>query len=168
MPETKLSPIFVDAWSSVTHVSFDVSLLILLFLGFTALSFYFGKTKSINVIVSSYVSLFLFSFFPYLRDSGVEPIVTIGAFIVLLIVVSILLKSIFASDYPYSTLKRVFEASVFSISFLIILIIASYHFLPVLKFYHFSNLIAPYFTPAGYVSYWLAVPIIAIFVVTRR
>lgn len=168
MNTDSLSPVVGGLWGTVAHISFDVVVIMLLFLGFAALSFYFGKSKSIALIVAGYLALFLYTTFPFLKNSATQPTIVIGVFVLIWLFLFVILKKVFYSEFPYSLLKKIFEAALFSLSLLILLLVASYHYLPVDELYHFSNLIAPLFTPTQYVFYWLSAPPVIIFLTSRR
>jgi hypothetical protein len=160
-------PVVGDLWSSVAHVSFDMIVILLLFVGFAALSFYFGKSKSIALILASYISLFLWSFSPFLKDSKREVVVTLGGFLIVWFVTYFIIKKNIFAEFPYSLFRKIFESSVLSLSILILIFIASFHLLPIGKLYHFSKAITPLFAPIEYVFYWLCGPLLAIYFISR-
>ncbi len=166
--ENNLPPVVASVWGSVAHVSFDVVVILLLFLGLTAFSFYFGKSKSIALLISSYIALFIFPSFPFLKGDTAAASVSLGLFVALWFIIFFLIKRVVSTEFPYSLLKKLLESALLALSLLCVIFVSAYHFLPIDTIYHFSNLIAPLFSPEKYIFYWLSIPIIVVFFVARR
>jgi hypothetical protein len=168
MKDTTLSPVIKNVWDSIFHISFDVAVTLFLFFIFTALAFYFGKSKSVALIISSYIALFLFAYPPFIKQGTVEPLVVLGAFLILWFAIFFLIKNVISTEYPFALFHKLLEVGLLAISFLIIILVAFHRLLPIGTIYRFSSLTISFFGPVQYIFYWLLLPFVITLYISRR
>jgi len=166
--------LFENTLAQVTSLSLDFFLLIAFFIVFTAYTFYFGKGRAATFIISLYVSTFLYLFFPYFEklkglvetESGTIGI-ELSLFIAFLIITNIIIGRLIGGVFSVSTLYSWFEGILLSISGTVLVLIFSYHIIPITQIYDFSPYLDALFEPAEYLFFWLSAPLLALIFVSR-
>ena|SRR3989344_945550 len=136
---------------------------------------YYGKDRMIAFLISLYIGLLVFLNFPYtekvllIRDSEIGILFSNGLIYLVFVILSfLLLERLVWAEYPPSTSRRFIEAFVFSISGAAFLLSFAYHILPIASAYTFVTPIELLFAPSQFFFWWLLLPLVSIFIFTRR
>lgn len=159
----------------ITIAPIDLIVIFILFGFFLGIGFQYGKKHIIALILSLYISSFIYLFFPYtdriiqLETSGfVLAIIITGISFVAFIVLYITLNRVVNISFPSSSSKRWLEASIVSIFSTTLILALSYHIFPIENIYDFSAPIDSFFESDEYFFWWLVVPLIALFFVGKK
>ena len=152
----------------------DVIIILAVFFLFALYSVRYGKSRSIAGIISLYIGMLLFLSFPYLEEAtflkSSETQVTLSQIVVFLVGVifvhTIISRSVL-SDYPMQPLLKYLQVALLSASGTALLFAFAYHTLPVATLYNFDASIDNLFS-SQYFFWWLILPLVALFITTRR
>lgn len=164
----------LDAISKIlNHPTWDVVVIFL----FIAVGFFYGlstgKTKLIAVLISLYVSAFLFKNISYIDSfvKGRNILETLLFRAAILAITIFLLAILFNRLLPRDGVSGAKSwLSVFLLSFLEAGLLASliFQLLPVKKIFVFSPLTQALFASNNALIFWLTIPLIVLFFISRR
>jgi len=166
--------LFENTWSTVTSLSIDFFILLAIFLFFILYAFYFGKERIITFILSLYVAAFLFPIFPYIEsvliftDSPLQVVLSkVSIFVAFALVANIIIGRFTFSEFSRNTFYGWFETFLLSFSATALLLVFSYHILPITEVYDFNPYLDIIFEPAKYLFWWLALPFIGLILTSK-
>ncbi len=164
----------LDAITKIlNHPTWDIVVIFL----FIAVGFFYGlsagKTKLVAVLISLYVSAFLFKnisyFDSFIRGRNIlETVLFRGAIFAVIIFLLAVIFNRFLSRDGVSGAKS--WLSVFLLSFLEVGLLASlvFQLLPVKQIFVFSPLTQTLFASANALIFWLTIPLIVLFFISRK
>lgn len=160
--------------SFITTYSFDVAIIVAVFLLLAFYGFWLEKNRLTSLILSFYTASFLFSncFFrseiTIFGESGIKLLLSQAVLFVALLIVSILiLNRVIKGRFPPSGIKRWLKIAILSLAGTGFMLSLSYHALPAGEIYSFSAPVASLFEPANMFFWWLFAPLIALFVISK-
>jgi hypothetical protein len=172
---TSTSGLLASVWESVTSISLDILIVLVSFALLVLYTFYFGKGRIIVLILALYVSALLYVFFPYLDSiSFFSDLPTSVAWSKMLIfagfvvVSALVMGRLIGAEFSISTLYGWFETLLLSSLAVVLLLVLSYHLLPVSEIYDFGAYLDKLFEPVEYLFWWLVLPLLGLILVSRE
>jgi hypothetical protein len=159
-----------EALGFVTNLSLDAIILIALFIVFLGYGFKFGRHRLIAFILSLYIAMPIFAAFPYSDRitflSGFYAKATV--FLVILIILNFIINRFMEEEFPSRGLHPLIAAGFLSASAIALLLVISYHILPVKDIYSFASPIDGLFSSAQLFFWWLIAPLAVLLFTARR
>lgn len=163
---------FQDIAQNILSVSSDaVVILVLISLG-TAIGFFYGKSRIIAAIISFYPAIILYDAIPLRSITEPNPtnipdaVTSIAVFAVGYSVCFVALKKIVSAEFPFSRIKKTFEAVLFGSIFASLIVYMSYQVINVQKIYNFSGGIDSLFR-SSIAFWWLIIPLVLVWMFRR-
>lgn len=157
-------------WNYVLNILSELAYLLIVFGVFLAFSIFKGRQAIINVIVGLYLALLISIEFPFYEQmlSGVSGEQSIaGAKLIFFIVITILATILFFRIMPDEFRENKFESLgkkiLLAACATILVMIFSFHVLPVTEFLTPGTPIQSLFAPANYFFWWLISPLVILF-----
>jgi hypothetical protein len=159
-----------DALGIVTSLSLDAIILIVLFVIFLGYGFRYGTHRLIALVLSLYISIPIFTAFPYLDKINflTEFYVQTALFLVTLILLSVIVGRIIGDEYPDVGLNSFVINGLLSLFIVVLFMVISYHVLPIESVYDFASPIDSLFSSTHLFFLWLIAPLTVLLFTVRR
>lgn len=166
---------FFGALGAFTSFSLDVIVLAVIGVLLFVYTIYHGKSKMVGALLSFYAAIVLFNNFFFLnnvllfRNSPGQ--IIISKLLIFAVFFGLILAAVKRATKSESSLggSRGIASAVFlSLSGLILLLVLSYYTIPIEALYDFSPVIDKIFLAKNGVFWWLAAPLVVLFVTNRR
>ena len=169
---TQVTALATTTVAAVTSFPHDMLVIagVLLFFGMYA--FFFGKGKTIAVILALYVASLLYTFFPMIdfieRFSLSLTLASVIIFSILLITALIALRRVFRIEYAYGKITTGIEVILLSVSASLLSVTLTQNIIPVNFFYQFSPAVTFYLTQHYIYFFALLAPLLVVCLVSMR
>lgn len=175
MPTTTLDTYFAEGVAKAASLGISGDLLIIggLFVALFALSLRYGKNASISLIVGTFIALVLYTNFPYADRlqffSGPRgAFYSFAAIFFASLAIGYMVMSRFLPpDFSARTPGRILDAGLLAAATTGLLVVLSYHVLPIDPLYRFAPSVDAFFAAPELLFWWLIASLAAIFVATR-
>ncbi|PIT96756.1 hypothetical protein COT82_01380 [Candidatus Campbellbacteria bacterium CG10_big_fil_rev_8_21_14_0_10_35_52] len=164
-----------DTLNSVTNLPLDTIILIAVFIVLFAYGLHYGKYKIISLILSLYVAIPVFSYFPYTQIFSFfaesEKAILYSQIVFFLIIVvffNIIIGKFMVEEFSASGFKRFIDDGFLAAAGGGLLLMISYHIIPITLIYDFAAPIDILFLPATMLFWWLVIPFIILLFTFRR
>ncbi|HEY4502401.1 MAG TPA: hypothetical protein VJH21_01030 [Candidatus Paceibacterota bacterium] len=135
----------------------------------------FGKDRIIAFILALYIGLLTFLNFPYtekfllFKESESGTLISHGIIYLVFVLLSyVITERLVWAEYPPRSSGRFVEAFILAISGAVFLLSFAYNILPIASSYSFVTPIELLFAPSQFFFWWLILPLVSIFILTRR
>lgn len=160
---------------TLAGISADFLILAIIFLAIFFYGFFRGKEKIISLILSLYISAFLYIYSGFLnsiilfkQNQSQMVLSKIVVFLAVAVLIHFLLNRFVRGLYSGSRFRNILENVLLSLSATGLLISFSYHIIPIQKFYNFSPAIDQIFASSLSFTIWLLIPIVCFFFLSRE
>ncbi len=161
-----------DVVGTVLSFSSDAIIIAVLVGIFSTYSIFYGKGKTISLILGFYPAVFIFGFFPFFKEILKEQpenlsqaIIQVIIFLSVFIPVVYIVNKFISDEFSFSRIRRIFEAGALGLASSFLAILFSYKVVNLQKLYNFSPAIDSLFL--GNTFWWLIAPFIIIFLIRR-
>ena len=130
-----------------------------------------GRQAVINLILGLYLALLISVEFPYYEqllgsfDSGMESIIKLIIFAVFTVLATLVCSRITPDEFREGRFESFGKKFILALSATVLVMIFSFHVLPVTDFLTPGTPIQSLFAPEGYFFWWLLAPLIVLFLV---
>ena len=160
-----------EIFGFATSLSVDVVIIIAVFVSLFGFAVVYGKRRIMTFIMSLYLTYGLFIVFPYankltgfVSEETFSPLTLgVSVFSVLFFVIYIILNDIICAEFTTEGVRRWVEAGTLSAVATALIFAFSYHVLPIEEIYNFGDQIDVLFSSEQSFFWWLAVPLLGIF-----
>lgn len=157
--------------SSILTIAQESLYMIVVFVGFFAYTFMFGRQSITNVILGLYFALLISVEFPYYNvllgsasSEQVKSIFMLVVFILFTICATILFARLMPREYSEKKLEGFWKKILLAVSATVLVMTFSYHALPVTDLITPGSPIQYLFGSQSSFFYWLLAPIIVLFI----
>lgn len=160
---------FIMELGFITSILSEFLYLIVVFLFFFFYSTFKGRQALINLIVGLYFALLISLEFPYYEalvgsaGAGSESALKLGLFIVFAILATIFFTRIMPDEFKEERFESLGKKSLVALAATIVVMIFSYHILPVTEFITPGSPINALFGHAEYFFWWLLAPLVILY-----
>lgn len=162
-------------FNTLAGISADFLILAIIFLAIFFYGFFRGKEKIVSLILSFYISAFLYIYSGFLnsiilfkQNQSQMVLSKIVIFLIVAAILHFLLNRFVRGLYSGSRFRNILENILLSLSATCLLISFSYHIIPIQKFYNFSTAVDQIFASSFSFTIWLFVPIVYLFFLSRE
>lgn len=154
-------------WDNILNILSELAYLLIVFGVFFSLAIIKGRQSIINVITGLYLALLISIEFPYYKEVLGDLESASGArlsfFIFISILTTLLFNRISPDEFNETKLESTSKKGLLAICATILVMIFSFHVLPVTEFLTPGTPIQSLFAPAEYFFWWLIAPLVVLF-----
>lgn len=159
-------------WSYLINFTIEISYLLLVFGIFLGFAVFKGRQAIMNLMVGLYLALLISIEFPFYDKviGGLETaqsiaVAKLGFFAIITALTTMLFYRIMPDEFRENKFESLGKKLLLSAGATILLMIFSFHVLPVTEFLTPGTPIQSLFSPEGYFFWWLLAPLIILYVV---
>lgn len=169
------SSIIGSLWQRVTDISTDVFAISLVVIVLFTYGVRTGKRRLISLILSSYVALAAYLYFPYreaallFRDTPMQLLLSnVLIFAVFLLAAHILIGRFITAEFPFGSGGKWFEATILSLLATALILAIFYHVLSISDVVDFDKNVDVLFASSSSFFWWLILPLAGTFALSHR
>lgn len=159
-------------WGIVLNFIYEIAYFLAIFLLFMVFAIFKGRQAVMNLIVGLYLALLISLEFPNyeyitgnLESSQSIALAQLGFFAVVTLLTTTLCFRIMPDEFKENRFESFWKKLVLALGATILVLIFSFHVLPVTEFLEPGTPLQSLFAPAEYFFWWLLLPLVILYIV---